>query len=206
LALNERQFLMLARDDAGRGSGSTRAPVFKSVMLVDTVGATNLIGGPYEAGSVVGGANASGATLEPDLIPVQIEELVNLLNSAQLAKTGMNLKTAPSDPASLSEKWESMAVAPAMNPDSPDDFFLFIGNDNNFRTARLDAAGLRGVSTALTDATSGTGDVDNLVLVYRVSLPTWETEPPKPPAAAKKPVSKKKGKAAPSRKRRRGRR
>jgi hypothetical protein len=99
-----------------------------------------------------------------------------------------------------------MAVAPAMDPDSPHDFFLFIGNDNDFRTARLDAAGHRGVSTALTDATSGTGDVDNLVLVYRVSLPTWETEPPKPPAAAKKPVSKKKGKAAPSRKRRRGRR
>ncbi|HET9160159.1 MAG TPA: esterase-like activity of phytase family protein, partial [Caulobacteraceae bacterium] len=207
LALNERQFLMLSRDGAGRGSGSSRPPVFKSVMLVDLVGASNLAGTPYEfdTDSVVGGANASGATLKPNIIPVQIEELVNLLHPAELAKFGIDLKTAPSDARSLSEKWESMAVAPAMDPANPDDFFLFIGNDNDFRSSRLEVAGVKGVSTALTDPASGTGDVDNMVLVYRVSLPTWETEPPKPPAAVKKAPSKKsKKKAAPS-KRRRGR-
>ena len=85
-----------------------------------------------------------------------------------------------------------MAVAPAMDTEHPDDFFLFVGNDNDFRTGKLDAAGLKGASTALTETASGTGDVDNMVLLYRVSLPTWETEPPKPPPP-NQPVKKKKG-------------
>lgn len=194
MALNTRQFLMLSRDGAGRGSGSTRGPVFKSVMLVDLVGATNLVGTPYETGvdSVVGGANASGATLKPDIIPVQIEEMINMLNPGQLAKVGINLNTAPSNRQTLSEKWESLGLAPALDPNAPDDFFLFIGNDNDFITGKLDAAGIKAGSTALKDPASGLGDNDNVVLVYRVSLPSYELTPPPPPQANKKPPAKKK--------------
>jgi hypothetical protein len=194
LAVNARQFLMLTRDGAGRGSGSTRPAVYKSIVIVDLVGATNLIGTAYEteADSVVGGANATGATLKPNIVPVQIEEVVNLLHPGQLARFGLNLNTAPSNASTISEKWESMTAVPAMDPEHPDDFFLMVGNDNDFRTAHLDAAGLKNASTALTDAASGAGDVDNMVLVYRVDLPAWESEAPPPPTANKKPPPKKK--------------
>jgi len=194
LAVNARQFLMLSRDGGGRGSGNNRPIVYKSILIVDLIGATNILGTPYEtdAEPVTAGANATGSTLKPNIVPVQIEEVVNMLHPAQLAKFGLNLNTSPSNASTLSEKWESMAAVRALDPEHPDDFFLLVGNDNDFRTAHLDAAGMKNASTALTEATSGTGDVDNMVLVYRVGLPAWEDVPPPPPTANKKPPSKKK--------------
>ena len=205
LAVNARQFLMLSRDGGGRGSGSSRPIVYKSILIVDLIGATNILGTPYEtdAEPVIAGANATGSTLKPNIVPVQIEEVVNMLHPAQLAKFGLNLNTSPSNASTLSEKWESMAAVRALDPEHPDDFFLLVGNDNDFRTAHLDAAGLKNASTALTDAASGTGDVDNMVLVYRVGLPAWEDEAPPPPTANKKPPSKKKGGSSKHRKKRR---
>jgi hypothetical protein len=47
LALNNTQFLVLSRDGNGRGTnGNANAIAFKSVLLVDTAGATNLAGAP----------------------------------------------------------------------------------------------------------------------------------------------------------------
>ncbi len=168
LALNDHQFLVLARDGNGRGKGSTNAPVFKSVLLVDTDGATNLAGTPYEqAARPVAKDGAPIAGLNP---AVQAE-LVNLLNPVQLAKFGMNLRVAPSDRFSLSEKWEAMALAPVMDPAAPNDVFLLVGNDNDFATAdgRVNAqsfdAGLKN------DKGTGEGDNDSVILVYRLTLP-----------------------------------
>ncbi len=132
LALNDHQFLVLARDANGRGKGSTKAPVFKSVLLVDTAGATNLAGTPYEQGVQ---PIATGGVLAADLTPAKQAELVNLLNPVQLGRFGMNLSTAPSDQFSLSEKWEAMALAPVQDPAAPNDVFLLVGNDNDFATA-----------------------------------------------------------------------
>jgi hypothetical protein len=166
LALNDHQLLVLARDGNGRGKGSTRAPVFKSVLLVDTDGATNLAGTAYEQGVE---PIARDGALVPGLTPVRQAELVNLLNPAQMARFGMNLSTAPSDRFSLSEKWEAMALAPAMDEAAPHDVFLLIGNDNDFLTAagRINGqafdAGLSGAG--------GTGDNDSVILVYRLTLP-----------------------------------
>ena len=166
LALNDHQFLVLARDANGRGKGSTRSPVFKSVLLVDTDGATNLAGTPYEQGVE---PIASHGALVPGLTPASQAELVNLLNPTQLARFGMNLQTAPSDRFSLSEKWEAMALAPAMDTAAPDDVFLLVGNDNDFLTAagRVNGqafdAGLGGPG--------GVGDNDSVILVYRLTLP-----------------------------------
>ena len=34
----------------------------------------------------------------------------------------------------LSEKWEGLALLPALDPPHPDDYFLFVANDNDFAT------------------------------------------------------------------------
>ncbi len=170
VALNDTQFLVLSRDGNGRGSGSADAAVFKSVLLVDTAGATNLAGTPYEQAVqpvAVNGALVAGIT------PVHQVELVNLLNPVQLAKFGMNLNVTPSTPFTLPEKLEAMALAPVFDKKAPHDFFLFVGNDNDFETAKGRVNG-QDFDAGLTNANgSGVGDNDNILLVYRLTLPTY---------------------------------
>ena len=114
LALNDTQFLVLARDGLGRGvaanaSTSTTA-VFKSILLVDITGATNLAGTTYETSNT---PIATNGALLPAIVPVQQVELINMLNPTQLARVGMNLTRLPlSNPTTLSEKIEAMALAP----------------------------------------------------------------------------------------------
>ena len=170
LALNDNQFLVLSRDGIGRGvppSGSP-TPVFKSVLLVDTTGATNLAGTTYETGVT---PIATGGTLVSDIVPVQQVELVNMLNPVQLGRFGMNLATTPTNATSLSEKWEAMALAPVLEEAAPHDFFLFVGNDNDFVAANGFING-QPFNAALTGA-SGTGSNDSVLLVYRLTLPTY---------------------------------
>jgi hypothetical protein len=168
LALNGHQFLVLSRDANGRGKGSTRAPVFKSVLLVDTDGATNLAGTPYEQGVE---AIAKDGALVSGLTPTNQAELVNLLNPVQLARFGMNLSTAPSDRFSLSEKWEAMALAPVQDPAAPNDVFLLVGNDNDFATASGQVNGKAFDAGLSNDKGAGAGDNDSVILVYRLTLP-----------------------------------
>ena len=56
-----------------------------------------------------------------------------------------------------------MALAPALDPKAPDDFFLFIGSDNDFITQR-------GMMAGKPYADGSGANVDSLVLVYRVTL------------------------------------
>jgi uncharacterized protein YhjY with autotransporter beta-barrel domain len=177
LALNNTQFLVLSRDGNGRGTnGNANAIAFKSVLLVDTAGATNIAGTAFSTGttpiSTTAAANGSGA-LVPGVTPVQQVELVNMLNTAQLGKFGINTTTAPSTQYTLSEKWEAMGLVPVLEEAAPHDFFLMIGNDNDFVSHDIDAAGVTNASAALTSATAGTGDNDNVILVYRLTLPTY---------------------------------
>lgn len=170
LALNSNQFLVLSRDGIGRGSGAsaTNSPVFKSVLLVDTTGATNLAGTPFETGTA---PIATGGVLNSTIKPVQQVELVNMLNPVQLGRFGMNLNTAPSNATSLSEKWEAMGLAPVLEEAKPQDFFLFVGNDNDFITSNGFING-QPFNAGLTGA-GGTGDNDSVILVYRLTLPTY---------------------------------
>ena len=168
-ALNDHQFLVLSRDGNGRGNGKPYDPVFKSVLLVDTRGATNLAGTPYEASAR---PVAKAGALVDGITPVKQAELVNLLNPVQLGKFGMNLTTSPSTLYTLPEKLEAMALAPALDPKAPHDVFLFVGNDNDFETARGRVNGID-FDAGLTGAEgSGSGDNDNIILVYRLTLPT----------------------------------
>lgn len=169
LALNDTQLLVLARDGNGRGKGTTNAAVFKSVLLVDLAGATNLAGTSHDQGVE---PVARDGMLVAGIKPVGQVELINLLNPVQLAKFGMNLSVTPSDKYSLSEKWEAMALAPVLDKTAPNDVFLLIGNDNDFeaRTGRVNG---QAFDASLTDAASGLGGNDSVILVYRLTLPTY---------------------------------
>jgi hypothetical protein len=170
LALNGNQFLVLARDGIGRGAGTsaTNSAVYKSVLLIDTTGATNLAGTSYETGTT---PIATNGTLAAGIVPVQQVELVNMLNPVQLSRFGMNLNTTPSTPTSLSEKQEAMGLAPVLDEAAPQDFFLLIGNDNDFQSGNGFING-QPYNAALSGA-GGTGNNDSVVLVYRLSLPTY---------------------------------
>jgi hypothetical protein len=164
LALSDTRLLVLARDGNGRGKGAANAPVYKSILLVDLAGARNLVGTPYEQDVA---PIARDGVLNPDIKPAAQAELVNILNPLQLAKFGVNLSVNPSTPASLPEKIEAMALAPTL--DGTGDVFLLVGSDNDFATAKGRVNG-QDFDASLKGAT-GTGDNDNLVLVYRLSLP-----------------------------------
>lgn len=170
VALSGTRFLVLSRDGNGRGKGSANAPVFKSVLLVDLAGATNLIGTSYDQGTE---AVAKGGQLVAGITPVRQAELVNLLNPVQLAKFGMDLKVTPSTPYTLPEKLEAMALAPALDPKAPNDFFLLVGNDNDFETAQGRVAGIDFDASLKNEKGSGTGDNENIILVYRLTLPGY---------------------------------
>ena len=164
VALSNDRLLVLARDGNGRGKGTANAPVYKSILLVDLAAATNLVGTPYEQDAQ---PIAKDGALNPDIKPAAQAELVNILNPVQLAKFGVNLLVAPSTPTSLPEKIEAMAIGSAF--DKTGDVFLLVGSDNDFATAKGHVNGQDFDASLHGD--TGTGDNDNLVLVYRLSLP-----------------------------------
>ncbi|MEI7466182.1 MAG: esterase-like activity of phytase family protein [Burkholderiales bacterium] len=172
VALNDHQLLILARD--GNGRGASGSPVFKSVLLADLNGATN-IDGLYDA---TGAQTAPSGTLLPSITPVAWTEALNMLGKldlgvSELEQFGLNTNAAPGNTNSLSEKWEGLGLVPV--GDGSNDYFLFVGNDNDFISASgayMDANGV------LQTYNSGLEN-DTLVLAYRVSA----TPVPLPAAA-----------------------
>lgn len=65
----------------------------------------------------------------------------------------------------IDAKWESLALAPAMDPHNRDDYFLFTMADNDFNTLN----GFLGDGTPY--STSFGENVDTQIMVYRVTLP-----------------------------------
>lgn len=170
LALNDHQFLVLARDGNGRGGGATRPAVYRSVLLVDTTGATNIAGTAYETSTK---PVAPNGVLEAGIVPVQQVELINLIHPAQMARFGFNLDNAATNTFTLPEKFEALALVPALDPKAPNDAFLFIGSDNDFQTANGMVGGIAFDAGIKAADGSAAGDNDNLVLVYRLTLPGW---------------------------------
>jgi hypothetical protein len=174
VALSDHQFLVLARDGIGRGSNSStsKTPVVKSILLVDTNGATNLAGTRYETGIE---PVAKAGKVVDGIVPVHSVELINMLNPTQLRRLGMNLDILPSTATTLSEKLEAMGLLPALDPKAPDDFFLFVGNDNDFEAKDGLVDGVH--FDASLKGPHGTGVNDNVVLVYRLTLPHQVVNP-----------------------------
>ncbi len=160
LALNDNQFLVLSRDGNGLGLTTTN-PVYKSVLLVDITGATNLAGTPYETTTT---PIAPSGVLNSAIKPVNQMQLVNLLNSTQRAKFGMNLVNTTPTQFTITEKIEGMALVPVLEESAPQDFFLMVGNDNDFLSSTCSVGG---------ENCSQAVNSDPLVMVYRLTLPTY---------------------------------
>ena len=84
-------------------------------------------------------------------------------DNAQLARFGLH-NGPPNDRSNLSEKWEAMALVPALDAANPQDFFLFVANDNDFITQN-------GFQVGAPYRHEGGTDVDTMCLTYRVALP-----------------------------------
>jgi hypothetical protein len=132
VSLGNGKLLVLSRDGNGLGADNSSQAMFKSILLVDTKGATNILGKPeFDAPD---GQIAPNGVLEPTITPLEWGQALNMLNSEQLARFGINLNFGAPDTSTLSEKWEGLGLISALDPDAPNDYFLFIGNDNDFLT------------------------------------------------------------------------
>ncbi len=158
LALNSSQFLVLARD-SGNGHGLVATSVYRKILVYDIAGATNIAGTAFDQ---PGTPIAPNGVLDPAIKPAARAEFIDLNDAAQLAKFGLH--NGPTDDNNnLAEKWEAMALVPALDPGAPNDYFLFVGNDNDFLTTK-----------GFQDGASYAAAVDNdsMVLVYRLTLPS----------------------------------
>src|SRR5262249_18271808 len=101
--------------------------------------------------------------LTPGIVPAAYLKFLDINDNAQLNRFGLR-NGAPQDANDLYEKWESLTVVPVDDPRTPHDYFLFLGSDNDFITQDGSMEGTHYVDVA---------NVDTLVLVYRVTLPTY---------------------------------
>ena len=163
LAINDRQLLVLTRDGNGYNNASPSTIQFKSVMLYDISNATNFAG--TDADKSNGKITDGFGSLLPSIKPAQSVEVVNLLNTAQLSRLGVNLDNTAGGRGvlTLSEKWEGMALVPTLREGKPNEFFLFVSNDNDFLTQ----------TGVMQGKTYNAGvEVDTQVLIYQLTLPT----------------------------------
>ncbi|MES2626861.1 MAG: esterase-like activity of phytase family protein, partial [Pseudomonadota bacterium] len=160
LALNDTQFLVLSRDGNGLGQANLN-PVYKSIVLIDTAGATNIAGTAFETTTT---PIATNGELNSTIKPVSQVEVVNILNTTQLGKFGININNVAPTQLTLTEKLEGMALVPVLDENAPQDFFLMVGNDNDFLSSTCSVGGQNCAQAVNSDA---------LVLVYRLTLPTY---------------------------------
>jgi hypothetical protein len=159
LALDETFFLLLCRD-AGNGYGAGGATSrYRSIELLDTSRATNIAGSRYDGTVPV----APNGKLVDGVVPATLTRYIDINETAELHKFGLH-NGEPNDRNNLSEKWEGMALVPALDPANPNDYFLFVTNDNDFITQNGYQAGM-----PYKDASEL--EIDTMILVYRITLP-----------------------------------
>ncbi len=161
IALNDHQLLILSRDGNGRGADNNSA-VFKSVLLADLSNATNIAGSFGGEGSKI----ATGGVLNASITAIEWKEALNMLGTlpaGDLAKFGINLAANNGDANTLSEKWEALGLVPI--GDGSGQYFLFVGNDNDFQSQTGKLLGANGV---LQDYDALLQN-DTMVLAYRVA-------------------------------------
>ncbi len=159
LALDDHRLLLLCRDSGGGFTGKRDASAYRVINIIDTAGASDIAGRFDAAGDSI----APKGELRPEIRPALPTPFLDLNDNAELARFGLH-NGSPNDRDDLYEKWESMALAPVGDAGAPDDYFLFIGSDNDFITQHGMMAG-----KAYADASGA--DVDTLILAYRVTIP-----------------------------------
>jgi hypothetical protein len=162
-ALNDHQFLVLARDSSvGMTYPATPGSVYRSIDLIDISKATNIANTKYDQPE---NPIAPLGVLNPAIKPVAYQSFLNINDNKQLNRLGLH-NGAPNNSNDLYEKWESIAVVPVGDKKAPHDYFLFVGSDNDFITQD-------GVMQGKPYKDASGYNVDSLVLVYRVTLPTY---------------------------------
>lgn len=187
VAIDNNRILVLSRDANGLGAAAANPSVFKSILLADlrVGGATNLAGDAAVNGEA-GKITSSPGVLAAGIVAVPSTEAVNVLNVAQLGKFNFVLDLGGASQVSqltLGEKWEGLALMPAQDPNAPNDYFLFLGNDNDFLTSVGKMIGPDGTTVTYDafsahdpqrqPANAGPGNVnanDTVFLVFRVTL------------------------------------
>ncbi|MFD1744275.1 esterase-like activity of phytase family protein [Rhizobium helianthi] len=159
LAISDKAFLMLARDsNNGQGlKGDTS--VYRQIVLVDLSQATDIANSEFDAGKPV----APKGVVDPAVKTATLTPFIDLNDKAQLGRFGLH-NGAPNDKNNLSEKWEAMSIASAQDATAPDDYFLFVANDNDFLTQD-------GFQVGASYKAEGGADVDTMFQVFRVTLP-----------------------------------
>ncbi|MES2596278.1 MAG: lamin tail domain-containing protein [Verrucomicrobiota bacterium] len=140
VALSNTQFLMLPRDGNGLGKGTTDPIVMKTVDLVDFASATNILNLHDAEGAQI----SPTGTLRTSITPAKSTVVINLLSTADLTKFGFNTNTSAPNQFTVNEKMEGMSLVPDTSTTSTDDYFLFLGNDNDFQSSdvkMIDASG-----------------------------------------------------------------
>jgi len=183
IVLDDHRLLVLSRDANGQGSATANKSMYKSVLLVDLNGATNIAGTSADGpGAVI----SPGGALNPSITPVSWVEAVNMLDTAQLEKFNITLDLGGTNQVTkltLGEKWEGMSLVPANDPEHPDDYFLFVANDNDFLTSNGFMVGPDGTlvpydafanHTAVRKPTGPVGsptiENDTMFIAYRVTM------------------------------------
>lgn len=161
LAINSTQFLVLARDAGFGHTYPIPTSVYRNILVYDISGATNIAGTKYDDPA---NPIAPAGVLVAGIVPAARSEFININDGAQLAKFGLH--NGPlDDNNNLSEKWEALTLVPALDPAAPNDWFLFVGNDNDFITQN-------GFQDDTAYAHPSGMENDSMVLVYRLTLPT----------------------------------
>jgi len=159
VALSDTAFLMLARD-SGNGQGlKGDTSLYRQINVVDVSAATDIAGTDFDKDKPV----APKGVVEPSVVPAKLTPFIDINDNAQLGRFGLH-NGAPNDHNNLSEKWEAMSLASVLDPKLPDDYFLFVANDNDFLTQD-------GFQVGAPYKAEDGANVDTMFLVYQVTLP-----------------------------------
>ncbi|QND55003.1 esterase-like activity of phytase family protein (plasmid) [Phyllobacterium sp. 628] len=159
VALSDHSFLMLARDSNNGYGLEGDTSLYRNITVVDTSAATDIAGGAFDADKAV----APKGVLDPSVTPATLTPFIDINDSASLARFGLH-NGAPNDRNNLSEKWEAMSLVSVLDPKLPDDYFLFLANDNDFLTQD-------GFQVGASYKGDGGADVDTMFQVYQVTIP-----------------------------------
>jgi hypothetical protein len=159
VALSDKTLLMLTRD-SGNGQGvKGDESLFRKINLVDLSAATDIAGGPFDAADK---PVAPKGVLDPSVTPARLTPFIDINDKAELGRFGLH-NGKPNDKNDLSEKWEAMSLVSVLDPKLPDDYFLFVANDNDFLTQD-------GFQVGAPYKAEDGADVDTMFLVYQVTL------------------------------------
>lgn len=159
VALSPTSFLMLARDSNNGYGQKGDTSLHRGIDLVDLSKATDIAGSAFDADKPV----APKGVLDASVTPATRTPFIDLNDAAALARFGLH-NGAPNDRNNLSEKWEAMSLASVLDPKLPDDYFLFVANDNDFLTQD-------GFQVGAAYKGDGGADVDTMFQVFQVTIP-----------------------------------